>query len=251
MSVQQLLLHQLHRAQLSRWLPSHGEFIFQGSHSQSSTPSSFTPSFYSWYLVSTKNLLAQWGFTQSLSGCPGASQGGQECSCSPARAGEGSSCPARQLRDAPPSAGGEALPVAVLKVWELVLQLDLSLVVAGRVPQPLGLLSKAQLVQGMGQEGGLCPGSSFLSLGATSPTALGVDTGLGLLWDRRLCGDTEGINETGEISVQGKCKDPSILPAPWAGRRAPHTWMQRRQTVLWPQGVTVGGKRRLRCSIDT
>lgn len=44
--------------------------------------------------------------------------------------------------------------MAVVKAWEqlLVLQLDLSLAVAGRAPQSLNSLSKAQPVQGMEQE---------------------------------------------------------------------------------------------------
>lgn len=81
--------------------------------------------------------------------------------------------------------------MAVLKVWEqlVVLQLDLSLAVPGRVPQPPKALSKARLA-GNGAAGVSVQGvgSSFLSLGATSPTALRVGHGAGG-WDRRLCGD--------------------------------------------------------------
>lgn len=60
-----------------------------------------------WYLVSTKDLLAQRGCPgASLRACQGgrvATQGRQEYFSSPAREGGGSSCPARLVSDAPPA----------------------------------------------------------------------------------------------------------------------------------------------------
>lgn len=145
--------------------------------------------------------------------------------------------------------------MAVVKAWEqlLVLQLDLSLAVSGRAPQPLNPLSKAQPVQGMEQEESLSWESSFLSLGATSPTALGVGHRAGgCWWGRRLCGDMgdfvqEGMNEAGGILIQVNSSSTVGKPL-W---QACLTLGGRgRQRILWPQGATVGEKGGLRCSID-
>lgn len=112
--------------------------------------------------------------------------------------------------------------MAVVKAWEqlLVLPLDLSLAVSGRAPQSLNSLSKAQPVQGMEQESSLSWESSFLSLGATSPTALGVGHRAGgCWWGRRLCGDMgdfvqEGMNEAGGILIQ--VNSSSTVGKPWS-----------------------------------
>lgn len=118
--------------------------------------------------------------------------------------------------------------MAVVKAWEqlLVLQLDLSLAVSGRAPQPLNPLSKAQPVQGTEQEESLSWKSSFLSLGATSPTALGVGHRAGgCWWGRRLCGDMgdfvqEGMNEAGGILIQ---VNSSRMWASHCGKHASHS----------------------------
>lgn len=97
----------------SRWprrLPCHSGFIFQGSYSQSSAPSTFTPSFCSGIAVLPGELQRASGsvrlprtFTQSLPGSSGAAQGEQASSSSPAR----------QVSDAPSAQPGR--PVILLQ----------------------------------------------------------------------------------------------------------------------------------------